>query len=104
MDLRILNQMKKNKESKSTNTPTREERDKKLQAKGWRKVKSRFKSIEIVGTGKPKEGKYLNEFHKESAERKMKKIAEYKKNPASLEEVLKSQRMREQQTKENEDS
>jgi hypothetical protein len=35
--------------------------------------------------------KYLNQFHKESAERKMKKVEEWQKNPVPASEACKQQ-------------
>ena len=36
----------------------------------------------------PLEGKYLNQFHKESTERKLRKLAEWKKQRLDLEKEL----------------
>lgn len=41
---------------------------------------------------------YLNQFHKESTERKMKKIQESKNFPTTYEEIMRKQKIREQQT------
>ena len=47
---------------------------------------------------------YLNQFHKESTERKMKQIEEWRKSPVDLEGALKRQRIREQQAREMEEN
>lgn len=43
---------------------------------------------------------YLNEFHRQSTERKLKKIEEWRKVPTSYETVMKHQRARERNSKE----
>ena len=44
--------------------------------------------------------RYLNQFHKESSEKKMNQIAEWRKSPTDLETALANQRKREQIAKE----
>lgn len=43
---------------------------------------------------------YLNQYHKESEERKMKKIKDWKKSPADLQKVIANQKERERLTNE----
>jgi hypothetical protein len=45
---------------------------------------------------------YLNQFHRESEQRKMKQIAEWRKSPVDLQTALKQQRERERLVKEME--
>ena len=66
-------------------------------------IQEHFDAHGQVNPNKNSEGtiQYLNQFHKESTERKMKKLEESKNSPTTYETVMQQQKIREQLTNES---